>query len=254
MIAVQKKKFIRRDLLDSPACEAIYYFYGKHAMLPAPKGRSGKTVSGYRYRCYKDGQEKPLFYSHNFRKGHAGSIFFSAEDDPPDLILKLRKSFPISGKIDLVDPRDNGCKGVVTRGHKLYDRSENYIARFRDRRRWKEHIGESVIDAVGNMILGGDSTAAPGGGASDLVLLADKKAVGTLSREALPFFPDPPSRTEPGKAGKLLKKVLPKNIGRALIDITPPLGWKLAIYDASPFTEETLLLCGALMTIEIERW
>ena len=233
---------------------SVYYYHGRHSFLPSPTAETRKLISGYHYRCFKAGETAPPFRAHNFRKGHAASVFLSEGAPSPDLILKLRKSFPVTGKIDLIDNRNGGTKGVVTRGRKVYDASESLLARFVDPRSWKAHLGESVIDAVGNLVFSGGDAPSQTDGADRFVLVADQTVIGGLSRERLPFFPDPPKRTKPRPMGKVLKKVLPKTVGRALFDITPPLGWKFDVVRDDDFDDTLLLLCAALMVVDIRRW
>ena len=233
---------------------AVYYFFGRHMLIPPPTGKTDKKISGYHYRCYRAGETVPFFWSHNYRKGHAGNLFLTQDAEQPDLILKLRPSFPLTGKIDVLDARDRSLKGVVTRGRKMYDHTEALIGKFVDTRTWKEHLGESVIDAVGGIIFGNGDAPANSDGANSFVLMLDKTPGGALHREQLPFFPDPPRRTKPRPSAKVFKKILPKNIGSALFDITPPAGWKLIVAGQSPIKDSIVLLCGALMTIEISRW
>jgi hypothetical protein len=84
-------------------------------------------------------------------------------------------------------------------------------------------------------------------------LLVKKEPIGVLNRERLPFFIDPPQNTEPGKAAKLFKKILPKTLGNGLFDANPPLGWRLSISHSLP-KQNILMPIGALMTVEIRRW
>lgn len=236
---------------------SLYYFFGKHTTLPHPSGKAGKSASGYHYRCYRGDGESLLFSSHNYRSGHVGNVFFTdREESRPDYILKLRPSFPLTGKIDLLEAQSNALHGVVTRGRRFFDGNEQLLGGFKDTRTWKDHLGESAVDAIGNLIFGGADGASadsPSGG-THFVLLSQKRPIGALVREQLPFFPDPPNRTERGAVGKALRKILPDNIGKALIDITPPVGWRLEIRDPADITHPTLLLCAALMVIELSRW
>lgn len=231
-----------------------YYYYGKSAALPAPGGNIGKTLSGYHYRCYLGNGDTLVFSSHNFRKGHAADIFpHDGEGQKVQYILKLRGSFPLTGKIDLIDTAGGTLCGVITRGGKVFDPDDQLICGFSDTRSWRDHLREGAVDTIGSLIFGseGDTTAS---GATKMMLMYQGKSAGVLVRQQLPFFPDPPRRTGPGGAGRLLKKILPEKLGSALIDITPPSGWRLEIGTSIAQSHRLLVLCGALMTIEIQRW
>jgi len=238
----------------APADSRIWYFYGETKALPDPGGKSGKTAQGYRYRCYFGEGETRVFVAHAFRKAlGAGIYIMDREERHQQWRLKLRGSFPLTGKIDLIDCRTKALCGIVTRGRKVYDREERLICRFTDTRTWRDHLGGSAVDIAGSILFGDDGAPTASGGTS-FVLEHQGAAAGALARKQLPFFPDPPKRTEPGRVGKLMKKVLPTNLGQALIDITPPVGWRLEIGAGIEESQRFLILCGALMTIEIQRW
>lgn len=233
----------------------IFYFYGRHELLPKPTRKGSKKKSGYRYRCYQTDGENLKFFSHNFQTGYLGNIFLTDEAAPSDYTLRMRASFPISGKVDVWNEKKNQMIGIVTRGRKIYDASENLIGKFIDPRSWKEHFGESMVDFVGELVFGGgDSGHGGSDGANAFILSKNKVPLGKLVREQLPFFPDPPRKTEPGRTGKMLKKILPKNIGSAIFDITPPTGWKLELVKDISGTDRMLILLGTLMTVDIRRW
>ena len=228
-----------------------FYFYRQYKQINVP-GIKAKTKSGYYYRCYRDNEESLLFHSYNFRTGTAGYVFFKDPTGEPDHVIKLRRSFPISGKVDLRIFPTNELKGIVTRGRKFYDAEENRIGRFVDARSWKESFGESTFDAIGQLIFG--NVDAPGGGLSSFGLIINEEPAGYLNRQQLPFFPDPPRRSEPHRLGSIMKKVLPENLGSAIFDITPPTGWQLAIKPEKMLGDESLLLLSTLMVIEINSW
>ena len=228
-----------------------FYFYSKYKQLTIPDSKT-KSKSGRHYRCYRDSEESLIFQSFNFRTGTAGYVFFGDPGEPPNRVIKLRKSFPISGKMDVRDFNTHELLGVITRGRKFYDAGETRIGRFVDPRSWKELFGESAVDAIGQLIFG--NVDAPGGGLSRFGLVIDEKPAGYLDRQRLPFFPDPPRRTEPHRAGAVFKKVLPQKLGSALFDITPPTGWKLAVKPEMMPKDLDLLLLGTLMVIELNNW
>ena len=228
-----------------------FYFYSRHRQLDVP-GPKAKTKSGNYYRCYKDNGESLLFHSYNFRTGIAGFAFYKDPEDEPDIEIKLRKSFALSGKVDIRDSRTSELKGTVTRGRKFYDADANRLGRFVDSRSWKESFGESAFDAIGQLIFG--NVDAPGGGLSRFGLIMSEQPAGYLDRQQLPFFPDPPRRTQPHRVGSLMKKVLPENLGSALFDVTPPTGWTLAIKPELMPEDANLLLLSTLMVIEINSW
>jgi hypothetical protein len=239
-------------MTDLPQQQSFYIF-GKHETLMIP-GSNGKAKAGYYYRCFSASDYSLLFSSYNFRSGKAGYLFFGEEEASPHVTIKLRKSFPLTGKIDIVDNVRKTLQGVVTRGRKFYDHDEQLIGRFADATSWKEHFGESAFDALGQLIFGLGDADSTGSNSNKFGLILGSQPAGQLRREELPFYPDPPTRTGPTATGKMMKKFLPKKIGSALFDNAPPLGWKLEVHkDAMP-KDINLLLIATLMTIEINRW
>jgi len=230
-----------------------FYFFGKHESLLIP-GSNGKTKAGYYYRCFSAPDYSLLFSSYNFRSGKAGYLFFREEETLPDVIIQLRKSFPLTGKIDIVDNVRKPLNGVVTRRRKFYDHNEQLIGRFADATSWKEHFGESAFDALGQLIFSLGDTDSMGSSSNKFGLILGGQPAGQLSRKELPFYPDPPKRTGPTATGKMMKKFLPQKIGSALFDNTPPSGWRLEIYKVPMPKDINLLLIATLMTIEINRW
>lgn len=230
-----------------------YYFHSQYKALPLPD-KDGKTKGGKYYRCYKGSEKVIEFCSFNFRTGTAAFIFNSCSPTTPDYSLRLKKTFPVTGKIDLIEYRTKRHLGQVTRGGKCLDAKGNLVARFIDPTSWKDHFGESAMDIFTQVAFGADSTDAPGGGPNQFGLIYGDLPAGSLVREQLPFFPDPPRRSEPSKVRKVLKKVLPKKFGSALFDISPPSGWKLSLTEKIDPKDSNLLLYCGLMTIEIRSW
>ena len=230
---------------------STFYFYSRYRQIDVP-GPKDKTKPGHYYRCYQDNEKSLLFHSYNFRTGTAGYVFYDDPGGEPNLVIKLRKSFAISGKVDVRNFKTNELQGIVTRGRKFYDADENRLGRFVDSRSWKESFGESAFDAIGQLIFG--NVDAPGGGLSRFGLIINEQPAGYLDRQQLPFFPDPPRRSKPHRVGSLMKKVLPENLGSALFDITPPTGWALAVKSEMSPEDTNLLLLSTLMVIEINSW
>ncbi len=221
----------------------IFYFCSGHTKV---EGKSSQ-----RYRCF-DATENLELTANAFRSSRPTSVYFKDEEEA-DVEMQIRKSFPFTGKIDIRDARSGSLLGVTTRSRKFFDADGNKIGEFHDSTTWREHLGESLADFIDQVVF--DSGPSHTSNASTgYVYFAEKKPAATLVRQTLPFFPESPKRTEPHPVGKALKKVLPKNLGSALFDITPPLGWKLEILDTEKLPDLKLMLCATLMTLEVRRW
>lgn len=238
--AVPKLQF--GTMLPPPA--AAFHFHDRAA---SHQGKSARH-----YRCF-DASQSLLLEGRSTLIGKAIPLSFQRDLDQPDIQLVFRKSFALSGKIDIVAAENSARIGVTTRSRKLFDADEQLIGRFHDTRSWKQHFGESLLDAIGQLLIGGGGDS--GGNPANLLVFTKEKApLATLQRSQLPFFPDPPAKTKPGAIGNALKKILPRKLGHALIDITPPIGWTLRLQSDFPDPQLRLLLIASLMAIELNRW
>jgi hypothetical protein len=222
----------------------LHRFYGAGRVVGRKYGRW--------YRCYAADDQVRLT-AQAFRSSQPLQVYLSGNDSRPDLTLKLRRTFPLTGKIDVLDGTTQTLVGVVTRGRKFLDADERLLGRFHDAKSWKEHLAESLIDAAGQMIFGGGDGHVPPG-SDRFALVMDKRTVGSLTREQLPFFPDPPRRPRFPRTERILQRLLPRNLGRAIFALTPPVGWRLDIFEPAAVADWRLLWCAALMTVELRNW
>lgn len=160
-----------------------------------------------------------------------------------------RRSFPLSGRYDVTQA---GTRiGVIARTGRVRDADGNTIARFRDARSLREHVGEGLVTMVVEGVLAGDSGAGIGPGASGYVILADDAPIGTLARGRLPFAIDAPDR-EPSRfdrAARTVRRVLRKGPRPA----RHPSGWTLDV-PSEPTMPEPLLLAASILAIEVALW
>ena len=219
-----------------------YYFHSRSAKV-------GKKWAE-RYRCY-DNQATQLATGNGFKTSRPFELAFDTEISKAEILMKMRKTFAFSGKIDILDAESGNSLGIVTRNKKIFNTDERLVARFVSQRSWKEFFGEGLVDFAGELIFGGEGSGEGNPSACDYALVVDKKPVGILKRETFPFFPDPPKRTEPTTFGKLCKRILPKNLGSAIFDITPPLGWTLELHDPDAIEDTKLLISATFMILEI---
>ncbi len=160
---------------------------------------------------------------------------------------QLRKTFAYSGKIDVTHP-DGSTLAIVTRSRKVLDPNENELLRLQDPSTWKENLAESLVDAIGNALFEGGETS---GGSSPrkYLILRGKSPCGSLTREPLPFFPEPPRK--PGRLQKLAKKILPKRFG----ETKPPHAWCLRYsLSQAPELPDSILINAIPLLLELHRW
>lgn len=162
-------------------------------------------------------------------------------------MARPRRSFPLSGRYDVLQA---GSRiGVISRSGRIRAADGSTIARFRDARSLKEHVGEGVLTMVVEGVLGGDSGAGIGPGASGYVLMGKESVLGSLRRGRLPFTIDEqPAERRVVRAVERVRRVL-----RAKPGARHPSGWTLDLPDQSPIAEP-LLLAAAILAIEIALW
>lgn len=224
------------------AVSHVYYIY------PQGARRGGRGC--HRHRVF-DARQELVAEGYLHRTFQPSPVSFSGDMERPDVVLRLRKSFPLTGKIDIRDAATDELLGVTTRNYRLYDASEHLLAQFDGGVPLKEWLGQALAEAALDAALGsgGDgSSQAP----HELVLTSGGRALGSLRHVTLPFFPNPVSRREPGAAGKMLRRLLPSRLRRWL-DVTSPRGWALELHSALEI-DERLLLCASMMTVEMRNW
>lgn len=176
-------------------------------------------------------------------------VRFGEDLEAPDFLMKMRKSFVFSGKVDVFDA-EGQCVGAVGRNGEIFDGEDTLIGRFVSKSSWKDVLGEGMVDLGAQVLLGADSSSGEGNAADQFVLVVDKRPVGTFCRKRLGFYPDPLKVSEPGIVGKLLRTALPKGF----FERKPPMGWFLDLCEASGLGDRRPLLCCAIMYLEIRSW
>lgn len=168
-------------------------------------------------------------------------------EGPSLLKNQLRSNFAFSGKIDSLTS-DSKPIGIVTRRLEILDPDEKPLLHLQDPSSWKENLAESLVDALGNALLSGDNTSGSSS-RSKYLLVCENSPCGTLTRERLPFFPEPPR--EPGAIKKFAAKLLPKHFAKR----QPPLAWHLN-YDLPEYLQipDYTLINSITMLIELLRW
>lgn len=226
-----------------------YYIHGRRESLRQPGGR--KTRPGYHYRCFRE--QTYFLSSYHFRATDAAYIFLREEEERVDLRLKLRKTFPLSGKIDVLQERTETLSGVLSRNGTFYNSREELLGQFVDVRSFRERFGESTLDVVTQIVLGTGDQVVPGGGADRFGLVFRDRPAGCLEYRELPFFPEPTRRRELPQLASVVKKVLPRKMSKQLFTDRPPRGWKLTVDTEYDESEELLILLAALVHLEFDR-
>lgn len=164
------------------------------------------------------------------------------------LVMRRRRSFPLTGKVDVEDG-DAHRLGIVTRAGRVLNADGRLIGRFSDSRSLKRRAAESAAEAVGNALIGVDSVGGPSA-ADSFVFNLEGQPIGSLVRAPLPFsLPD--GETDP-RTG--LASLLPDRWYSALSRRAEPQGWRFARVRLPADADPRLLVGAALFTIELSQW
>ena len=237
---------IKLDAMQQPSPVETYHFHSK---------RDREETNFFElYRCY-DVQHELYFSARSTRFGKPVPIFVPGQGSGPIAEIRNRKGYLVNGRTDIRDLRSGELLGSYSRVGRVYDATDEKAGAWRDARSWSEEFKVNIIDAIGNALLG--SGDVPGGAnhGDTHLLTMEKTVLAVLQRARLPFFPDPPRRTEPGRFARMASKVVPGELGKSLAEVRPPYGWTLTVQNR-PGSEEAraLLLYCALFRIEFLRW
>ncbi len=165
------------------------------------------------------------------------------------LVMRRRRSFPFTGKVDIENGSAAGRLGGVTRAGRVLDADGRLVGRFTDTRSLKRRTAESLAEGLGNALLGLESVGAPAA-ADSFVLAHDGLTLGSLVRAPLPF--DLSDREGPHRSG--IGRLIPERWRAALSRRFAPRGWRFARVNCPGNTEPMLLLGAALFTVELTHW
>ena len=164
------------------------------------------------------------------------------------LILRRRRSFPVTGKVDVEDG-DAHRLGIVTRAGRVLRADGTLAGRFSDSRSLRRRTAESAAEAVGNALIGVDSVGRPRA-ADSFVFSLDGHHIGSLVRAPLPFsIPESEAHLRAGIA-----RLLPERWHIALARRAEPRGWRFARMMLPAHADPRLLVGAALFTIELSHW
>ena len=190
-----------------------------------------------------------------FARRVPGPIDVWERDDESRLVVlgRPRKSFPVTGRYDVRLPGGENI-GVAGRGGHVRDADGQKLGRFHDARSLKQLMGEGLAEAAFNTLLGlADAASDAGTGARAFLLRLEGLPDGKLLRQRMPFVPEGEPERKPNRATNVLRKVLPRRTGDALLERKPPHGWLLEVPDTGT-VPEPLLLVAALLAIEVALW
>ena len=181
------------------------------------------------------------------------SIVLRRADRPADVlvILHRRRSFPFTGKVDLLAATGGTRVGVVQRNGCVRDARGAIVGRFADARSGKRRTAEALVEAVGTAIVGGDGTASAAASTSGYTYSRDGRVIGRLTRGTLPFDVGSDATPSPTIAG--IRRILPSGLRDALFKRQNS-GWRFQRDAHPPDEDPRLAVAGALFRVELSHW
>lgn len=160
-------------------------------------------------------------------------------------VLSRRRSFPITGKVDVFDD-GGGTLGVLGRDGWCRDADGRTLGRFRDARSMREQTLESLASGVLDAVTGNDGSLPTGPTA--MVWLIDGRAAGSLHRDKLPFA-DP---TAPPPSDHPLRRWLPAAVKKRVDG--PERAWRFEREAPARHEDLRLLLGAVIFAVELAHW
>jgi hypothetical protein len=162
----------------------------------------------------------------------------------PVFALVLRRSFPVSGKVDILEMPGRRWLGIVTRGGRIVGADGRVVARLRDARKLGERAGEVAFMTVLEALVGGEGSSETSGPSGYVYVVGDAP-VGALGRAKPPFDSGNATGTARG-----LKRLVP---ARLLGGAAAGRAWKLERAAGDP-NDPLLVVAAALFAVEISHW
>lgn len=205
----------------------------------AGKGRAERD-----YRVLSvDGEALLEMRTHPWRR----EMVVTGASTEPVLVLRRRRSFPLTGKVDVLEGVSRRRIGIVTRSGRFVNGAGARAGWFRDARTLGARTRQALLIGGLEAVFGGDSGGVASG-SEGYVYVAEGEAIGTLARSRPPF---PRAGETAAPVGGRLRRLLPARMRDWLGG--GPRAWKLERVAADP-NEPLLVIGAALFAIELSHW
>ena len=176
----------------------------------------------------------------------------------PVLTLRRRRSFPLTGTVDILN--EDGDRIGTVRRNGVFRAQDRHVGRFLDARTMRERTREAVVIGVLDSLFGGDGTTAIGSAPNGFVWLRGSTVVGVLTRAAASFLAESPhteanrdtTRPHASAYPSLIARVIDRF--RRLARPDAPRAWKLEQRDPAHAADDRIVIAAALFTIELSQW
>jgi hypothetical protein len=162
------------------------------------------------------------------------------------LLLRRRMSFPLTGRVDILDPVAGRRIGEVRRSGAFRD-AAGMTGRFRNARSARSRAAEGAIATVFEVAMGGEG-ATELSGASGWVLDVNGRRAGSLSIARPPWL-----ATEAPPPGSSLTARFSARLASLRASMRPEQSWRLE-REPAVSGDPRVHIAAALFMIELSRW
>lgn len=166
------------------------------------------------------------------------------------LLLRRRRLFPITGRVDVLEPERGALLGAVYRSGRFAPARGAPVGRFRDARTLRGRAAEGVLSGFANALIGNDASQLSSPTAFSCTIA--EQPAGTLVLSPLPWTPD--SRPQPPALAALAGRWLPERARSALKSIAAPTGWRFERAPALLAVDPRVVIGAALFQVELAQW
>lgn len=213
------------------------------SMRAVSEGQACRDLTVY------DAMGTPLLVARAFTWGRDIVVRDGGQSGAPQLLVRRRRSFPLTGKVDVLDTASERCVGLMHRNGRVWDPNGALVGRFADARSLRRRTAESVVEAVGTVIVGGDASA--GSSPSGYTYTLGNRVMGGLVRAPLPFEVEPASSPSPIAAK--VARFLPSKLGAALQGRRSH-GWRFDRAAVAEGEDPRLSVAAAVFMVELSHW
>lgn len=173
-------------------------------------------------------------------------------DDRPDagFVIRRRRLFPLTGKLDLLERRGGGRLGVLSRSGRVLGPGGRDLGRFRDARSLRDWGGEALVELVGAIVSGVEG-GDPGRMPQERRWILGRREQGRLQRASWPFAN--PSEETPLPA-RGLARFLPPRVSRLLRGLGDPRTWRFDWLPLGEGGDPRMPVAAAVWAVELSHW
>ncbi len=169
-----------------------------------------------------------------------------------ETVLRRRRLFPLTGRVDIVDAATGAALGRTGRGGVVRDADDRELGRFRDARTARDFLGEGLFDLFGAILTGGDGSSSTPSGATGYVWRVAGRPRGRLYRAPWPFAGAEASMVAHERRS-WLARLVPERLARLLRRVGHDPTWVLELEGVGA-AEQRLVLAAAVFAIELSHW